>query len=114
MIGNLEDRFFIFLLLKNEIYKIKYYKYLEEIVIKYLDLDYLENMIIKLYDMIVLYVKEDLIVFYIYEEFEKNIIFLIEDFSDNKGFGNKGFDNNNFNNSDFNNNFNSENKCFGN
>lgn len=101
--GNLEDRPLISSLLKNETYKTKYHKYLEEIVTKYLDSDYLENMTTKLYNLIASYVKEDPTAFYTYEEFEKNITSSIEDSSDNKGFGNKGFDRNNSNN-------NSENK----
>ncbi|HBE9553806.1 CotH kinase family protein [Clostridioides difficile] len=112
--GNLEDRPLISSLLKNKTYKTKYHKYLEEIVTKYLDSDYLENMTTKLHDMIASYVKEDPTAFYTYEEFEKNITSSIEDSSDNKGFGNKGFDNNNSNNSDSNNNSNSENKRSGN
>ena len=88
--GNLEDRPLISSLLKNETYKTKYHKYLEEIVTKYLDSDYLENMTTKLHDMIASYVKEDPTAFYTYEEFEKNITSSIEDSSDNKGFGNKG------------------------
>ncbi|WP_107602672.1 CotH kinase family protein [Clostridioides difficile] len=96
--GNLEDRPLISSLLKNETYKTKYHKYLEEIVTKYLDSDYLENMTTKLYNLIASYVKEDPTAFYTYEEFEKNITSSIEDSSDNKGFGNKGFDRNNSNN----------------
>ncbi len=69
--GNLEDRPLISSLLKNETYKTKYHKYLEEIVTKYLDSDYLENMTTKLHDMIASYVKEDPTAFYTYEEFEK-------------------------------------------
>ncbi len=56
--GNLEDRPLISSLLKNETYKTKYHKYLEEIVTKYLDSDYLENMTTKLHDMIASYVKK--------------------------------------------------------
>lgn len=106
--GNLEDRPLISSLLKNETYKTKYHEYLEEIVTKYLDSDYLENMTTKLHDLIASYVKEDPTAFYTYEEFEKNITSSIEDSSDNKGFGNKELNNNNSNN-----NSNSENKSSG-
>lgn len=95
--GNLEDRPLISSLLKNETYKTKYHEYLEEIVTKYLDSDYLENMTTKLHDLIASYVKEDPTAFYTYEEFEKNITSSIEDSSDNKGFGNKELNNNNSN-----------------
>ncbi|MCC0628038.1 MULTISPECIES: CotH kinase family protein [unclassified Clostridioides] len=102
--GNLEDRPLISALLKNDTYKAKYHEYLEEIVIKYLDSDYLENMTTKLHDLIASYVKEDPTAFYTYEEFEKNITSSIEDSSDNKGFGDKKFNNNDSNNKDSNNN----------
>ncbi len=82
--GNLEDRPLISSLLKNETYKTKYHEYLEEIVTKYLDSDYLENMTTKLHDLIASYVKEDPTAFYAYEEFEKNITSSIEDSSENE------------------------------
>ncbi len=82
--GNLEDRPLISSLLKNETYKTKYHEYLEEIVTKYLDSDYLENMTTKLHDLIASYVKEDPTAFYTYEEFEKNITSSIEDSSENE------------------------------
>lgn len=82
--GNLEDRPLISSLLKNETYKIKYHEYLEEIVTKYLDSDYLENMTTKLHDLIASYVKEDPTAFYTYEEFEKNITSSIEGSSENE------------------------------
>ncbi|MDB3083700.1 spore coat protein [Clostridioides difficile] len=96
--GNLEDRPLISALLKNDTYKAKYHEYLEEIVTKYLDSDYLENMTTKLHDLIASYVKEDPTAFYTYEEFEKNITSSIEDSSDNKGFGDKESNNNDSNN----------------
>ncbi len=82
--GNLEDRPLISSLLKNETYKTKYHEYLEEIVTKYLDSDYLENMTTKLHDLIASYVKEDPTAFYTYEEFEKNITSSIEGSSENE------------------------------
>lgn len=106
--GNLEDRPLISALLKNETYKTKYHEYLEEIVTKYLDSDYLENMTTKVHDLIASYVKEDPTAFYTYEEFEKNITSSIESSNDDKG-GNKGFGNQEFNNKDSSNE-NSENK----
>ncbi|MCC0704201.1 CotH kinase family protein [Clostridioides sp. ES-S-0049-02] len=106
--GNLEDRPLISALLKNDTYKAKYHEYLEEIVTKYLDSDYLENMTTKLHDLIASYVKEDPTAFYTYEEFEKNITSSIEDSSDNKGFGDKESNNKESNNKDSNN----ENKSF--
>lgn len=100
--GNLEDRPLISALLKNETYKTKYHEYLEEIVTKYLDSDYLENMTTKVHDLIASYVKEDPTAFYTYEEFEKNITSSIESSNDDKG-GNKGFGNQESNNKDSNN-----------
>lgn len=82
--GNLEDRPLISSVLKNETYKTKYHEYLEEIVTKYLDSDYLENMTTKLHDLIASYVKEDPTAFYTYEEFEKNITSSIEGSSENE------------------------------
>ncbi|HBG5345612.1 TPA: CotH kinase family protein [Clostridioides difficile] len=118
--GSLEDRPLISTLLENETYKTKYHEYLEEIVTKYLDSDYLENMTTKLYDMIASYVKEDPTAFYTYEEFETNITSSIEDSSDNKGFGNNESNesnesnNNESNNNSNNNDYNDENKSSGN
>lgn len=90
--GNIEDRPLVSTLLANEEYKEKYHEYLNEIVEKYLDSDYLENMTNKLYGLISEYVKDDPTAFYTFEEFEKNIKSEISDSSDsmNKGNGQMG------------------------
>lgn len=86
--GNIEDRPLVSTLLANEEYKAKYHEYLNEIVEKYLDSDYLDNMTDKLYDLISEYVKDDPTAFYTFEEFEKNIKSEISDSSDSMGKGN--------------------------
>lgn len=86
--GNIEDRPLVSTLLANEEYKAKYHEYLNEIVEKYLDSDYLENMTNKLYGLISEYVKDDPTAFYTFEEFEKNIKSEISDSSDSMGKGN--------------------------
>lgn len=86
--GNIEDRPLVSTLLANEEYKEKYHEYLNEIVEKYLDSDYLENMTNKLYGLISEYVKDDPTAFYTFEEFEKNIKSEISDSSDSMGKGN--------------------------
>lgn len=86
--GNIEDRPIVSTLLANEEYKAKYHEYLNEIVEKYLDSDYLDNMTDKLYDLISEYVKDDPTAFYTFEEFEKNIKSEISDSSDSMGKGN--------------------------
>ena len=85
--GNVEDRPLISTLLSNEKYKEKYHKYLNEIVEKYLDSDYLNNMTNQLHSLISSYVKEDPTSFYTYKEFETNIKSQIADTSE--GMGNK-------------------------
>ena len=84
---SLEQRPLVNTLLSNEEYKAKYYGYLEEIVNKYLDSDYLENMTSEIYDLISTYVKEDPTAFYTFEEFETNIKTSIEDTQQNMGKG---------------------------
>lgn len=86
--GNIEDRPLVSTLLANEEYKEKYHEYLNEIVEKYLDSDYLENMTNKLYGLISEYIKDDPTAFYTFEEFEKNIKSEISDSSDSMGKGN--------------------------
>lgn len=85
--GNVEDRPLVSTLLSNEKYKEKYHKYLNEIVEKYLDSDYLNNMTNQLHSLISSYVKEDPTSFYTYKEFETNIKSQIADTSE--GMGNK-------------------------
>lgn len=85
--GNVEDRPLVSTLLSNEKYKEKYHKYLNEIVEKYLDSDYLNNMTNQLHSLIATYVKEDPTAFYTYKEFETNIKSQIADTSE--GMGNK-------------------------
>lgn len=87
--GNIEDRPLVSTLLANEEYKEKYHEYLNEIVEKYLDSDYLENMTNKLYGLISQYVKDDPTAFYTFEEFEKNIKSEISDSSDSMNKGNR-------------------------
>lgn len=85
--GNVEDRPLVSTLLSNEKYKEKYHKYLNEIVEKYLDSDYLTTMTNQLHSLIATYVKEDPTAFYTYKEFETNIKSQIADTSE--GMGNK-------------------------
>lgn len=85
--GNVEDRPLVSNLLSNEKYKEKYHKYLNEIVEKYLDSDYLTTMTNQLHSLIATYVKEDPTAFYTYKEFETNIKSQIADASE--GMGNK-------------------------
>lgn len=85
--GNVEDRPLVSNLLSNEKYKEKYHKYLNEIVEKYLDSDYLTTMTNQLHSLIATYVKEDPTAFYTYKEFETNIKSQIADTSE--GMGNK-------------------------
>lgn len=87
---SLEQRPLVNTLLSNDEYKAKYYGYLEEIVNKYLDSDYLENMTSEIYDLISKYVKEDPTAFYTFEEFETNIKTSIEDTQQNMGKGMQG------------------------
>lgn len=75
---SIDQRPLVKTLLSNEEYKEKYYTYLEEIVNKYLDSDYIEDMTSKLYDLISTDVKEDPTSFYTFEEFETNIKTSIE------------------------------------
>lgn len=86
---SVEQRPLVNMLLSNEEYKESYYGYLEEIVEKYYDSDYLENMTSKLYELISLYVKEDPSAFYTFEEFETNIKSSIENTQQNMGKGDK-------------------------
>jgi len=72
-------------ILKNSEYKEKYHEYLNEIVTKYLDSDYIENMTTKVADLIDPYVKEDPTIFYSYEDFKTNISSKVEGSSDNRG-----------------------------
>ena len=81
----LEQRPLINTLFSNEEYKEKYYNYLDEIVNKYLDSDYLKNMTEDIYNLISKDVKNDPSAFYTYEEFETNIKTSIENTKQNMG-----------------------------
>ncbi len=72
-------------ILKNSEYKEKYHEYLNEIVTKYLDSDYIEDMTTKVAGLIDPYVKQDPTIFYSYEDFKTNISSTVEGSSDNRG-----------------------------
>lgn len=83
--GSMDERPMVSTILKNSEYKEKYHEYLNEIVTKYLDSDYIENMTTKVADLIDPYVKEDPTIFYNYEDFKTNISSKVEGSSDNRG-----------------------------
>ncbi len=81
----MNERPLVSTILKDSEYKEKYHIYLNEIVTKYLDSDYLENMTTKVADLIDPYVKDDPTRFYSYEDFKTNMTSKVEGSSDNKG-----------------------------
>jgi spore coat protein H len=83
--GSMDERPLVSTILKDSKYKEKYHKYLNEIVTKYLDSDYLENMTTQVADLIDPYVKDDPTIFYSYEDFKKNLTSKVEGSSDNRG-----------------------------
>ncbi len=83
--GSMDERPMVSTILKNSEYKEKYHEYLNEIVTKYLDSDYIEDMTTKVAGLIDPYVKQDPTIFYSYEDFKTNISSTVEGSSDNRG-----------------------------
>lgn len=80
--GSMDDRPLISTLLKNSEYKEKYHEYLNTIVTKYMDSDYIKNMITETDKLIGSYVKDDPTAFYTYEEYKKSISLTVDESSD--------------------------------